>query len=190
MHVFKLICFPQAREAGMPLSEDICSNLAHVHLAQGRFVDAEHLYQASLKTLPAVSSSSSGGLATKGSDKVLAAYECMAFAQYRHGRHSEAIRSLLRSLHGDPSVLRGWFNVGVVRCDLSTTSLYKKSSSVEDMDDGFRQLILAKKLFDVLGKHGALSGANIGGESQGNRAVTYASQASKKQISCEVRNAF
>ena len=139
----------RAREAGMPLSEDICCNLAHVHLAQGRFVDAEHLYQAALKTLPR-SSSSSGGSAAKQSDRVNSAYECMAFAEFRHGRHVDALNSLLRGLHNDPSNLREWYNVAVVRADVAAQYSKKKSGVVDEVENATENVRLAHRLFHFL----------------------------------------
>jgi tetratricopeptide (TPR) repeat protein len=139
----------RAREAGMPLSEDICCNLAHVHLAQERYVDAEHLYQAALKTLPR-SSSSSGGSAAKQSDRVNAAYECMAYAEYKHGRHGDALNSLLRGLHNDPSSLREWYNVAVVRADVATKYYRKKSGVVDDVADAMENVGLAGRMFQFL----------------------------------------
>ena len=166
----------RAREASMPLSEDICSNLAHVHLAQGRLIDAEHLYQAALKTLPR-SSSSSGGSFGKHADKIVAAYECMAFAQFRNGRHTDALHSLLRGLHNDPSGLRGWYNVAVVRADLAATATKRKIDKVDDIQGASEHLLLARKLFSFLGSQGT----------QGQRGAQYsASMAARKDVICEV----
>lgn len=166
----------RAREASLPLSEDICANLAHVHLAQGRLIDAEHLYQAALKTLPR-SSSSSGGSSGKHADKIVAAYECMAFAQFRNGRHTDALHSLLRGLHNDPSGLRGWYNVAVVRADLAATAAKRKIEKVDDIEDASQHLLLARKLFSFLG----------GQSSQGQRGAQYsASMAARKDVLCEV----
>lgn len=170
----------RARESSMPLSEDICSNLAHVHLAQGRLIDAEHLYQAALKTLPR-SLSSSGGSAAKHADKIVAAYECMAFAQLRNGRHTDALHSLLRGLHNDPSCLRGWYNVAVVRADLATTASKKKLDKVDDIQDASQHLQLAKKLFNFLGTGGSQL-------AQGQKGAQYSSSmAARKEVICEVR---
>ena len=170
----------RAREASMPLSEDICSNLAHIHLAQGRLVDAEHLYQAALKTLPR-SSSSSGGSSGRHADKIVAAYECMAFAQFRHGRHTDALHSLLRGLHSDPSGLRGWYNTAVVRADLAATATKRKIDKVDDIQDASQHLLLARKLFSFLGSQ----------SSQGQRGAQYsASLAARKDVLCEVKLHF
>jgi hypothetical protein len=155
----------------MPLSEDICSNLAHVHLAQGRLIDAEHLYQAALKTLPR-SSSSSGGSSGRHADKIVAAYECMAFAQFRNGRHTDALHSMLRGLHVDPSGLRGWYNVAVVRADYASSASKIKIEKVE-------HLLLARKLFSFLATQ----------STQGQRGALYsAKMAARKDVLCEVRH--
>jgi tetratricopeptide (TPR) repeat protein len=133
----------------MPLSEDICANLAHVHLAQGRLVDAEHLYQAALKALPK-SHSSGGGSSAKQADKIVAAHECMALAQFRHGRHEDALRSLLRGLHNDPTCLREWYNVAVVRADYGMSLMKRQDKSADDIDDAVGHLQLAQRLFGFL----------------------------------------
>ena len=74
----------QAREANVSMSEDICTNLAHVFLMQNRSVDAERLYQATIKNF----SRSGRSL----SDKPAHLNECVAFVQYKNSRHEEADR--------------------------------------------------------------------------------------------------
>ena len=177
----------RAREAGLPLSEDICCNLAHVHLAQGRFVDAEMLYQAALKTLPR-SSSSSGGSAAKQSDRVNSAYECMAFAEFRHGRHSDALRSLLRGLHNDPSCLRGWYNVAIVRSDIASQyKADKGDNKVDEIEDAMENLRLARRMFHFLGSASASSAA----ATQSTRGQPYKpSDAVKKESVCRHNEAM
>ena len=162
----------------MPLSEDICANLAHVHLAQGRLIDAEHLYQAALKTLPR-SSSNSGGSSGRHADKIVAAYECMAFAQFRNGRHTDALHSMLRGLHVDPSGLRGWYNVAVVRADYASSASKSKIEKVDDIQDASQHLLLARKLFSFLATQ----------STQGQRGALYsAKMAARKDVLCEVRH--
>lgn len=131
--------FTKAREAGMPHSEDICSNLAHVHLISGRLIDAEHLYQATLKTLHHSKPEKAGALS-----------ECLAMAQYKHRRHDEALKTLLRSIHREPNVLRSWYNVAVVRGDFAIRSMMKKSKGVTEIQDAARELELAHKLYTFL----------------------------------------
>ena len=171
----------RAREAGLPLSEDICCNLAHVHLAQGRFVDAEMLYQAALKTLPR-SSSSSGGSAAKQSDRVNSAYECMSYAEFRHGRHSAALSSLLRGLHNDPSCLRGWYNVAIVRSDIAAQyKADKGDNKVDEIVDAMENLRLARRMFHFLGSASASGAATT----QSTRGQLYKpSDAVKKESVC------
>ena len=171
----------RAREAGLPLSEDICCNLAHVHLAQGRFVDAEMLYQAALKTLPR-SSSSSGGSAAKQSDRVNSAFECMSYAEFRHGRHSDALLSLLRGLHNDPSCLRGWYNVAIVRSDIASQyKADKGDNKVDEILDAMENLRLARRMFHFLGSASASGAAST----QSTRGLPYKpSDAVKKESVC------
>lgn len=161
----------------MPHSEDISSNLAHVYIAQGRLIDAEHLYQAVLKTLPR-SSSSRGGSTGKAEDKIVTAYECMAFAQFKNVRHLDSLHSLLRGLHRDPSGLRGWYNVAMVRADLASTATKRKLEKVDDIEDASQQLMLAHKLY------GFLSNPN---HPHAQRGEPYSTKmAARKVVICEV----
>jgi hypothetical protein len=41
----------RVREASLPVSEDICNDLAHLNLIQGRITEAEHLYLSNIKNV-------------------------------------------------------------------------------------------------------------------------------------------
>jgi tetratricopeptide (TPR) repeat protein len=150
----------KARESNVPLSEDICANLAHVHLAQGRLIDAEHLYQAALKMLPK-SNGSGGGTSTRQADKLVAAHECMALAQFRHGRHDDAVKSLFKGLHSDPTCLRDWYNVAIVRADLGISVMKRSGKSSADIQDAISNLQVAEQLLGFLASTSLTQGRGV-----------------------------
>jgi tetratricopeptide (TPR) repeat protein len=135
----------QARETNMSVSDDICINLAHVHYAQGRFIDAEHQYQATLKAMH-----SDKNVRT---DKLASLCEYSGMAQFSNKRHEESIRSLLRAVHYSPLNLRLWFNVAMVRSEISSVSMQKPRRTVADIEVASEQLNLGQKLFLFLGSN-------------------------------------
>ena len=137
----------RVREAGLPTAEDINNDLAHVNLIQGRITEAEHLYLSTLKTVIQRQRRPQRGFVTS-------TFEAMAMAQYKSGRHEEALRSLLRSLHQEPSAsgaLRVWYNIAVVRA-ANATSLMNRSGrkSVKSINSARRELSAAQDLFTYL----------------------------------------
>ena len=155
----------------MAYSEDICVNLAHVHYAQSRFLEAEHQYQATLRTAAADRHSHA--------DKMSALCEYSAMAQFSGKRCDESVRSLLRALHYDPMCLRLWFNVAIVRADTATQIMQKSRRTVADIEVASVQLSLAHRLFLFLGST-PLSQAARG-------AVYDKDQAVRHSRLCEVR---
>lgn len=137
----------RVREAGLSASDDINNDLAHVNLIQGRITEAEHLYLSTLKTVIQRQRRPQRGLVTS-------TFEAMAMAQYKSGRHEEALRSLLRSLHQEPSAsgaLRVWYNIAVVRA-ANATSLMSRNGrkSVKSINNARRELSAAQDLFTYL----------------------------------------
>ena len=119
--------FSRARETNINSSDDVTTNLAHVNMIEGRMAEAEHFYQIHLKSkIKAIHQPPSGEYAST--------YECMAFAQFKNGRHEEAIRSLLRGLHQEPwgksenGEYRFEYNIAYVRAQLAT-QLFKRGSN-------------------------------------------------------------
>jgi len=109
--------FSKCREANMSLNDDICCNLANVNVKNGRFIDAEHLYQASIKS----ASKPLGKF-----DRKL--YEYMAYSQYESRRFEDSIRTLQRCIHIDPAYARSWFNIASVREKFGVDKRSKGSS--------------------------------------------------------------
>jgi tetratricopeptide (TPR) repeat protein len=140
----------QARETNMSVSDEICINLAHVHYAQGRFLDAEHQYQATLRAMH-----SDRNIRT---DKLAALCEYSAMSQFSNKRHDESIRSLLRAIHYSPLNLRLYYNVAIVRNDISSLYMQKPRRSVADIEVASEQLNLSQKFFLFLGNTGIAVG--------------------------------
>jgi hypothetical protein len=134
--------FSKAREANVAMSEDICTNLAHVFLMQNRSVDAERLYQATIKNFSRTGRSLS--------DKPAHLNECVAFVQYKSGRHDEASRSIFRAIHLNPTNLRFWYNVAFVGHSQSIKVAAKSSSTAASLDDAKMFAFLSKKVFKHL----------------------------------------
>lgn len=124
------------------MAADIGINLAHVHLAQQRFVDAEHLYQAMLKTL----------VLNCRVDKMVSVYEWTALAQVGNNRMDSAIVSLLNGLHLNPLSFRLWFNVAVVNRDAALSIKNKVTRSVDDIQGGLESIDYAHQLFSFFYK--------------------------------------
>lgn len=134
--------FSRARETNMPTNEDICANLAHIHQLQGRLVDAEHLYEATIKSLSNNS---------KQSEKTIALRECTAMAQYLNNRYDVSLHSLLKSIHQDPGNLRLWYNVAVVH-RANALAIMKRGIALSraDIEDASKEMSIASKLFSFL----------------------------------------
>ena len=134
--------FSRARETNMPTNEDICANLAHIHQLQGRLVDAEHLYEATIKSLSNNS---------KQSEKTIALRECTSMAQYLNNRYDVSLHSLLKSIHQDPGNLRLWYNVAVVH-RANSLAIMKKGSSLSraDIEEASKEITTASNLFSFL----------------------------------------
>ncbi len=133
--------FSKCREANMPVNDDICCNLANIHVKNGRFVDAEHLYQAAIKS----SSKSLGKF-----DRKL--FEYMAFSQYESKRFEDSIRSLQRCIHIDPAYARSWFNIASVREKFAIDKRSKGSSA--DLKCAIDETKVAQSIFHHLSNIG------------------------------------
>jgi RNA polymerase-associated protein CTR9 len=140
--------FQKARESNTT-NDDICTNLAHIHLIQDRLTEAEHAYQANLKALIKSNRSIEVGAVNN-------LCEAMAFAQFKHGRHEDSLRSLLRGIHQEPNManngLRNWYNIAVVRLALATSIMSNKKTqkTATSVLNATSELLLAQNLFKFL----------------------------------------
>ena len=160
--------FQQARESNM-LNDDISTNLAHIHSLQKRYAEAEHAYQANLKSI-----SKNCRQFETGALNTLC--ESLAFAQFKHNCHDDSLRSLLRGIHQEPNsnCLRTWYNIAVVRLALATSIMSKKGQkSAMNVMDATNELRLAQNLFNFL--------AN---QSQGKAMPYVGKNASKHEKKC------
>jgi RNA polymerase-associated protein CTR9 len=136
--------FSKAREAGKAMSEDISTNLAHVYITQKRTVDAERLYQATYRSI-----SSTSGEAVAGRSAYLS--ECVAFSQLQHGRHEDALRSVQRATHMNPSDIKIWFNMAVVAESAAKIMVTKRTQkSVVEILEAVQDINLAIKIFSFV----------------------------------------
>ena len=133
--------FSKSREANMPVNDNICCNLANIHVKNGRFVDAEHVYQATIKS----SSKSLGKF-----DRQL--FEYMAYSQYESKRFEDSIRSLQRCIHIDPAYARSWFNIASVREKFAIDKRSKGSSA--DLKCAIDETKVAQSIFHHLSNIG------------------------------------
>ncbi len=124
------------------MSEDICTNLAHVYMLQNRSVDAERLYQATIKNFSRTGRSLS--------DKPAHLNECVAFVQLKTGRFEEASRSIFRAIHLNPANLRFWYNVAFIGHNQSTKAVSRGASTTASIEDAKMFASLSKKVFKHL----------------------------------------
>jgi hypothetical protein len=147
--------FARARESegASSFSEDVCINLAHCHLAQGRLVDAEHLYQATLKSMTKLSHVKA--------DKMLSLCEVTGLAQFKARRHEDSIRSILRALHYDPSCFRCWYNSAVVRGDYALSSIKRSQRITSDIESASEELNIAQRVFSFSARMASSQGRGL-----------------------------
>ena len=130
----------------MPLTGDINSNLGHVFLVQNRFLDAERLYQLTIRNLPTSSKTASG-------ENAPSLLECAAFAQYKQdNRDEDASQSMLKAIHLQPSNLQYWYNAALISKHYAENSMVKPNRVAGDIVTAISHLTFAKSLFGALGK--------------------------------------
>ena len=157
----------------MPYFDDAVSNLATVFIQQGRFHDAERLFQSSLKSVSAY-----GSIATRDSkldftefaagasaappqqciaDKHQYFHECIALTQNRMLKNEESARSLLHAIHMSPHAsIQDWYNVAVVYESAAIVAMKKKQKTVRETIAAIDNIELAKCIFDFLLKNPAV----------------------------------
>jgi tetratricopeptide (TPR) repeat protein len=124
----------------MQMCNDICVNLGHIHMRQGKVVDASILYQASLKALPSSPS------VCQQSENIIAISDCLALSYFRNRQYDDAIRTLLKALHYNPTRLHDWYNVAYVKEELAV-KLCKQNKSVNDIAHAISEMEHAVDIF-------------------------------------------
>jgi tetratricopeptide (TPR) repeat protein len=132
----------------MPPSNDIITNLGHIHLQQGRYVDAIRIYENVLKSIPNMpcsthSSQNSSNLSKPASKELTlrhvptASYaaisDCLSLAHFKHKQHEGAISVQLKSLHLDPSQIHVWYNLAYTKEEFAVASLLKPHKTAQDI---------------------------------------------------------
>lgn len=112
-------------------------NLAHVQLAHGRFPDAEHLYQATMKLMQCSSDAS----------KMALLNEWTSLAQLSYRRFAEAALTAQKGAHLDPTNVRLWHNIAVIHRDLCAALRAKQTRSVDDLESAVLSLSGAEQIF-------------------------------------------
>lgn len=136
--------FSRVRETGLTPASDVCVNLGHMHLSQGRFVDAIHIYQAALKSLP-----TSPAVRTQ-SEVMGEVSDCLSLSFLKNSQHDDSVRVLLKSLHYDPSRLHDWFNIACVKEELAVKLCRSHNSTISDISLAIDELEYATNLFKYL----------------------------------------
>ena len=132
--------FSRVRESNIAASDDIASNLAHVHLFQNKNMEAIQLYQSTMKA-----ALSSGNAPMSYASLI----ECLGLANLRNGQHKEALRTLLRSLHYDPTTPHFWFNYAYIGEELASLALKStKQKSADEINGIINTLRIAEDMFD------------------------------------------
>jgi len=132
--------FGQVREESKAQSTDVGINLAHVQLAQGRFPDAEHLYQATMKLMQFSSDAT----------KMALLNEWTSLAQLSYRRFAESSLTAQKGVHLDPANLRLWHNIAVIHRDSSAALRAKQTRTVDDLEGAVLCLASAEQTFQYV----------------------------------------
>lgn len=128
----------------MSPASDVCVNLGHMHMTQGRFVDAIHIYLAALKSLPL-------SPAVRLQSEVIAdVSDCLALSYLKNSQHDDAIRIILKSIHYNPSSLHVWFNLACVKEEFAVKLCKTVPGSINDIRIAIEELEHATVLFKSL----------------------------------------
>ena len=137
------------REANvLPRSDDVVINMGHVHMQQGRFLEAIRVYESVLKSLPSVSCSShvcqsSSNFIQPTVEPVLrylpttthaAVSDSLSCALFKHKQYENAMRVQLKSLHMNPMQPHVWYNLAYTKESFAVTLLMKPHKTVPDIE--------------------------------------------------------
>ena len=122
-------------------------NLGHVHLQQGRHIEAIRTYKSVLKSLQNSSYSTHGSQISNPFTKTVdgnsfrhppianqvAVNDCLALAYLRHKQHEDAVKAQLKSLHLDPTQTHVWYNLAYTKEECAVATLLKPHKTVPDI---------------------------------------------------------
>jgi tetratricopeptide (TPR) repeat protein len=148
--------YSQLKEQHIPLSDDIGTNLATVYLQQGRYPEAERLFQSAFRSMGngcgtrSFTSAALQPVSAAESRQYL--LEGVALAQTKLLKNEEAFKSLLRALHLSPhSALQDWFNVAVVSEAVASVLNAKiVQRTATEINDAMEYLKLSISIFGFL----------------------------------------
>mmetsp|Transcript_24965 Transcript_24965/g.36827 ORF Transcript_24965/g.36827 Transcript_24965/m.36827 type:complete len:1271 (-) Transcript_24965:188-4000(-) len=145
--------FSRAREAHMPMTHEISLNLGHMHMIQGKLVDATYIYHSVLKSIlvsPAVQSQCHNFVAVS---------ECLALSHFKNEQYDDTVRVLLKALYRDPSQTHNWFNIACAKEEYAV-KLCRQHKSVADISHAIDELEQAIGLFRALKQPALLSASS------------------------------
>ena len=155
---------------------DIGINLAHVHIAQNRYTDAEHLYLSTIKPL----------LGSCSIDKVVSVYEWTALAQLSYNRMENALHSLLKGTHLNPLAFRLWFNVAIVNRDFTQFIKNKLNRNITDIEIAIDSIDSAQQIFSFFAK----TSISFKREPQYERSIADKLSKTAKEMKYETRKLY
>ena len=112
-------------------------------MRQNRVVDGGILYQASLKALP-----TSPAVAMQ-TENIVAVSDCLALSHFRNQQFDDAVRTLLKALHYNPTRLHDWYNVAYVKEEYAV-KLCRDNKSVHDIAHAIEDMEHAVLIFRYL----------------------------------------
>lgn len=129
----------------MPPSNDIFTNMGHVHLQKGQYLEAIRVYENVLKSIPNKPSSthvcqSSSNFIQPTVEPVLrhlpssthaAVSDCLSFAHFKHKQYEDAIRVQLKSLHMNPCQAHVWYNLAYTKEEFAVNLSHKTVTDIE-----------------------------------------------------------
>lgn len=91
--------------------------MGNILLAQKRYLDAIHIFQAKLRF----------DIKLIASD-LNETYDCLAFSEYKNLKFDDALKTIAKSIHRYPFSMKAWYNLSVVK--KSKWMMFKFSENV------------------------------------------------------------
>ena len=120
---------------------DICIDLAHTNMAQGRFLDSIYLYQTSIK---------SQAYSPLMYEKMSQLHDYISTAYYQNKNFNESMACIKKSLFLNPTSLHRWFNLALSKEESAVELLNKPNRLIEDIEFAIKEFATASKIFEFL----------------------------------------